>query len=420
MVHPEADEQIIKVAYRRLAQQYHPDVYHGSDATQRMTLINEAYQVLNDPRARAEYDSTYGQQSRGRTATAVEEPQVVPQSWQQIMAASRLLEEIEERTKHLANDTGTAESRQLSETLYGECMNVLRFLESLTADDIEREAIDYMRASAHITAAMVRIHRPGYKDISSLNFGDSTVGSIANLMALGVGSSSSHAQAKQNLWHYQTSLEIYEMPVAHLMIGYCYLDQRHNQSAAYHFQKASQLDQGGPIGIEASKEMIRIGAYSGKAVASAPNPRSATAKGSLYTPNGLLSYASFGQRVGASIIDNLIILVPSVLLWLALGRSGNSTELLFAIFSLQLVYYAGMESSSMQATLGKMAMGLRVTDMSGKRITFIRAAIKHLLRAVNSYLAIACVGVFGWLTAALTPRKQTIYECLSSTVTVCG
>ena len=52
-----ADE--IKKAYRQLAKKYHPDIYHEPDATERMTEINEAYEVLSDENKRARYDQ-YG------------------------------------------------------------------------------------------------------------------------------------------------------------------------------------------------------------------------------------------------------------------------------------------------------------------------------------------------------------------------
>jgi hypothetical protein len=56
MVHPEADAEIIKAAYRRLAQLYHPDVYRKADAEIRMKEINEAYHVLGDRDQRERYD----------------------------------------------------------------------------------------------------------------------------------------------------------------------------------------------------------------------------------------------------------------------------------------------------------------------------------------------------------------------------
>lgn len=56
-VSPRAEQVVIEAAYRRLARKYHPDVYSGPDAASRMREMNEAYEVLGDPRRRAEYDA---------------------------------------------------------------------------------------------------------------------------------------------------------------------------------------------------------------------------------------------------------------------------------------------------------------------------------------------------------------------------
>lgn len=49
-----ADE--IKRAYRKLAQQYHPDRNQAADAHERFSKIGEAYEVLKDPEKRKKYD----------------------------------------------------------------------------------------------------------------------------------------------------------------------------------------------------------------------------------------------------------------------------------------------------------------------------------------------------------------------------
>ena len=51
-----ADEQQIKKAFRRLAQQWHPDVNKEDAADERFKAINEAYQILSDPERRQRYD----------------------------------------------------------------------------------------------------------------------------------------------------------------------------------------------------------------------------------------------------------------------------------------------------------------------------------------------------------------------------
>ncbi len=53
----DADEKAVKSAFRRLARKYHPDVNPGDkSAEQRFKQISEAYEVLRDPKKRAQYD----------------------------------------------------------------------------------------------------------------------------------------------------------------------------------------------------------------------------------------------------------------------------------------------------------------------------------------------------------------------------
>ncbi|MFZ1755650.1 MAG: molecular chaperone DnaJ [Caldilineaceae bacterium] len=51
-----ADDAVMKKAFRKLAQQYHPDVNSSPEAESTFKEINEAYQVLSDPQKRAVYD----------------------------------------------------------------------------------------------------------------------------------------------------------------------------------------------------------------------------------------------------------------------------------------------------------------------------------------------------------------------------
>ena len=57
--------EVIKAAYKSLAQKYHPDRNQGdSEAARIMKLLNEAYEVLSDPIKRAKYDEWLGQQEK--------------------------------------------------------------------------------------------------------------------------------------------------------------------------------------------------------------------------------------------------------------------------------------------------------------------------------------------------------------------
>jgi len=64
-VDPEAEDEVIEAAYRRLARKYHPDVSSGPDAQDRMVRINQAWEMLKDPTRRAAVD-----RARSRSATA--------------------------------------------------------------------------------------------------------------------------------------------------------------------------------------------------------------------------------------------------------------------------------------------------------------------------------------------------------------
>ena len=61
----DASASDIKAAFKKLALQYHPDVYKGEDAHERMRVLLQAYQTLNDPNARRDYD----QQRRAFSST---------------------------------------------------------------------------------------------------------------------------------------------------------------------------------------------------------------------------------------------------------------------------------------------------------------------------------------------------------------
>jgi hypothetical protein len=70
---PEARDEEIKAAYRKLAKQHHPDLHAGDKrAEERFKNVNEAYATLSDPGARARYDAILSQKSqRSRRAAAI-------------------------------------------------------------------------------------------------------------------------------------------------------------------------------------------------------------------------------------------------------------------------------------------------------------------------------------------------------------
>ncbi len=77
------------------------------------------------------------------------------------------------------------------------------------------------------------------------------------------------------------------------------------------------------------------------------------------------------------------------------------------------VYEAYMLSSERQATVGKIALGLKVTDVNGQRISFARATGRHFAKILSGMI----LGI-GFLMAAFTERKQALHDMLANTLVV--
>jgi curved DNA-binding protein CbpA len=84
---PDAEEVVIKAAYRALVQRYHPDKYAGdsSEAQRKTTELNEAYEVLSNPVRRAEYDRQRINQTKNETIS-FDDDTVVPVSFDDLNA----------------------------------------------------------------------------------------------------------------------------------------------------------------------------------------------------------------------------------------------------------------------------------------------------------------------------------------------
>ena len=80
---------------------------------------------------------------------------------------------------------------------------------------------------------------------------------------------------------------------------------------------------------------------------------------------------------------------------------------------LALLYLAIMESSDRQATFGKIAMGLKVTDVHGGRISFWRAIGRELAKIISSQTF--CIG---FIIAGFSERKQALHDVIARTLVV--
>lgn len=90
----------------------------------------------------------------------------------------------------------------------------------------------------------------------------------------------------------------------------------------------------------------------------------------------------------------------------------------FALLGLQLVVSASyavlMQTSSNQATLGMMGLGIKVTGLDGQRITRARALGRYLAYAVLTPITVG----LALLLMLVTKRKQALHDLIAGTLVV--
>jgi uncharacterized RDD family membrane protein YckC len=121
------------------------------------------------------------------------------------------------------------------------------------------------------------------------------------------------------------------------------------------------------------------------------------------------AYAGFWRRAAAILIDALILAIPSGIVLGILGRGAGN----LAVLVLDWLYFAYQESSEAQATIGKRALGIKVTDLEGNRLTFGRATGRYFAKILSTIT----LGI-GYLLAAFTVRKQALHDMVASTLVV--
>ncbi len=146
-------------------------------------------------------------------------------------------------------------------------------------------------------------------------------------------------------------------------------------------------------------------------------------------------YAGFWWRFLAYIIDDLLIGAVSWIFILPImaifgismyslkeaGMDPADAELLmlpiiFASTSigilatiLQWLYFALMESSKYQGTVGKIALKIKVTDMEGNRVSFARATGRYFGKIISSMII-----MIGYIMAGFTEKKQALHDMMAS------
>lgn len=149
-----------------------------------------------------------------------------------------------------------------------------------------------------------------------------------------------------------------------------------------------------------------------------------------------ISYGGFWKRLAAYILDWIILTIISIIILVIFSASfgaffgselgvetfeeGREAGLLGLMlgadvltFVISWLYYAGMESSSKQATFGKLALGMKVTRLNGERISFLRASARFFSKILSLLLFL-----IGFIMIAFTEKKQGLHDMIAGVVVV--
>jgi len=143
-----------------------------------------------------------------------------------------------------------------------------------------------------------------------------------------------------------------------------------------------------------------------------------------------VEYGVFWERFLAYCIDSIILTLASVVVGFIgaffigfvmalMGMEIEEMEDFFVVlyyilaFILSWLYFTIMESSKLQATLGKKICNLVVTDLSGNKITFARANARFWSKFISGI--ILCIG---YIMAAFTEKRQALHDMIADTLVV--
>lgn len=144
--------------------------------------------------------------------------------------------------------------------------------------------------------------------------------------------------------------------------------------------------------------------------------------------NNNMNYASWLYRFLAAIIDGIILSIASGILNAIFGVKmfdmttmqdpdavaqmyKNMLPMYGVSFVINALYYILMESSEKQGTIGKIALGLRVTDLEGNRLTPVKAFLRYIGRFVSTVICL-----IGYLFPLFTEKKQALHDMIAGTL----
>jgi uncharacterized RDD family membrane protein YckC len=127
------------------------------------------------------------------------------------------------------------------------------------------------------------------------------------------------------------------------------------------------------------------------------------------------AYAGFWRRFAAYAIDYALLFLASALLTIVATEldvlPDDAPQLSAVVLAGYLLYCALFESSRRQATLGKLALGLKVTGLHGERIGIGRAVARFFARLLS--VLTLCLG---YLLIVVTKRRQGLHDFIAGTL----
>jgi uncharacterized RDD family membrane protein YckC len=117
--------------------------------------------------------------------------------------------------------------------------------------------------------------------------------------------------------------------------------------------------------------------------------------------------------MAASGLRNMMMNHPPQTLPELLGMFSMLSRLIALAVVFNWLYYVLLESSAWQATLGKKALGLEVTDMAGRRISFARATGRYFGKIVSAFIL-----MIGFIMAGFTAQKQALHDMMAGCLVI--
>ena len=135
---------------------------------------------------------------------------------------------------------------------------------------------------------------------------------------------------------------------------------------------------------------------------------------------GQVAYGGFWIRLVAYIIDAILISLVFTVVGAVIGVSiwnpnveHYDPTLNIASLVVGWLYFALMESSERGATVGKMAMGLRVVTSDGQRLSFLNATGRYFAKIISAI--ILCIG---FIMIGFTDRKRGLHDMIAGTLVI--